>query len=472
MKGGGRQRNITIVKTWRDSDFDLEKDGIYQSVFEIMADADEAFGIPVSHMLVRRSRGTGKRRDEVTFLNMVGGEVVFPKWRGAADEDPDAADEDPWTNGDENPPIVAQLGSHGQQVTYFGIYPNRENGARRTTGAPRSAKTIKQKKVDAGIKLTWHFNEGSHKTEWEVEVQDHGSAGAQLWSAARVEFAETSACVVATVKGLVGGRMYSFRVRGGHAGQTSEWAELFNINFEDRSNGPIANKRRISAAVSPVSSPKPAKKAKEHKKKTTAKASSQSSGQGQAAKKRGGDRGNNAATTAVAAPLAAAATPAAAVAANPAPPASNAVVVLPPVPPAAVPPTAVAVASAPAAPQADAPVTTLGECTVCMDAAINMVYVPCGHSALCSGCVARLQPQASGCTICRQPVEQVLQLTLDDRNREDGKCSAGFLGCTGKRDCVFLDCRCFEMCCSCAGNFNKCPVHKVEIRPGRRQQVF
>ena len=48
------------------------------------------------------------------------------------------------------------------------------------------------------------------------------------------------------------------------------------------------------------------------------------------------------------------------------------------------------------------------ECTVCMNAERNVLFLPCSHVAACVGCVARLDK----CPICRQQVQELVQLTL------------------------------------------------------------
>ena len=46
------------------------------------------------------------------------------------------------------------------------------------------------------------------------------------------------------------------------------------------------------------------------------------------------------------------------------------------------------------------------ECSVCMVAQPNTVFLPCRHQACCSGCAARL----ASCPVCREPVKDLLHV--------------------------------------------------------------
>jgi len=48
------------------------------------------------------------------------------------------------------------------------------------------------------------------------------------------------------------------------------------------------------------------------------------------------------------------------------------------------------------------------ECTVCMDAERNVLFLPCSHVAACVGCAARLDK----CPICRTAITQKLQMNM------------------------------------------------------------
>lgn len=45
------------------------------------------------------------------------------------------------------------------------------------------------------------------------------------------------------------------------------------------------------------------------------------------------------------------------------------------------------------------------ECTICMDAAVDTVFIPCGHMATCSTCARRLGKRL--CPVCREKIEHV-----------------------------------------------------------------
>lgn len=62
----------------------------------------------------------------------------------------------------------------------------------------------------------------------------------------------------------------------------------------------------------------------------------------------------------------------------------------------------------PAAAAADEEVS---ECCVCYDAPIDTCLEPCGHVAMCSGCVARL-PRPRRCPLCRAAIERVTSVDV------------------------------------------------------------
>jgi len=51
-------------------------------------------------------------------------------------------------------------------------------------------------------------------------------------------------------------------------------------------------------------------------------------------------------------------------------------------------------------------------CGVCLVEERNARHalVPCGHQRFCASCVARVQQEARGCTLCRTPITMVLHL--------------------------------------------------------------
>jgi len=66
----------------------------------------------------------------------------------------------------------------------------------------------------------------------------------------------------------------------------------------------------------------------------------------------------------------------------------------------------------PAAPRAgsqDSANSTNGgapECTICMDAPVDTVFVPCGHMAACGPCAKRLGKRPP-CPVCRKKIKLV-----------------------------------------------------------------
>ena len=61
-----------------------------------------------------------------------------------------------------------------------------------------------------------------------------------------------------------------------------------------------------------------------------------------------------------------------------------------------------------------------GECVICFDRPKNTTVLPCRHFCLCSECADQLlrqQRQGRSCPICRNPVESLLRLKLNDDTR-------------------------------------------------------
>jgi len=51
-------------------------------------------------------------------------------------------------------------------------------------------------------------------------------------------------------------------------------------------------------------------------------------------------------------------------------------------------------------------------CEVCLieQRAARLAFVPCGHQRFCASCVAQLEQQVRGCSICRSEITTVLRL--------------------------------------------------------------
>jgi hypothetical protein len=375
-----------------------------------------------------------RRDNKIALLNMSGRDAapVFPRSDAEGNiENPEEDIKIPRTN----PP-------KGQSPfeTWYDILPNRVEGARRTN--PRLVPSLASglNVLDAAcndVRLSWRTSTALNEhTIWEVEKQDHSGAGTLTWADARPVFVEgLSSSVRCSVGGFNSGRMVSFRVRGVVGGVTSEWQMLNNVTTSQpkkRNDGSTSQpKKRAKGGGSggdggrTASRPKKARPAE-------AKAAA-----GGAQRKEAGWVGGGGAAAAVPAPR-------------------EGIVRSP----------AAAMPAARAGGLAE--VATLGQCIMCLDRPIDCVYMPCGHSQVCSGCVQELNPQESDCMICRQPVTNVLQLTLDNLNRKDSKC--GHPGCSSKRDCVVMPCRCFELCAAHAAKWKACPHCKTPITG--RQRVY
>jgi hypothetical protein len=50
--------------------------------------------------------------------------------------------------------------------------------------------------------------------------------------------------------------------------------------------------------------------------------------------------------------------------------------------------------------------TVCSECVICMDAPVDVVFKPCGHSGTCAVCSARL----TRCCICRDDIVRVVPI--------------------------------------------------------------
>ena len=48
-------------------------------------------------------------------------------------------------------------------------------------------------------------------------------------------------------------------------------------------------------------------------------------------------------------------------------------------------------------------------CTICMDAPVEVVYIPCRHQACCTSCPREYLRQQHQCPICRSYIHQAVQ---------------------------------------------------------------
>ncbi|CAL1404301.1 unnamed protein product [Linum trigynum] len=54
------------------------------------------------------------------------------------------------------------------------------------------------------------------------------------------------------------------------------------------------------------------------------------------------------------------------------------------------------------------------ECVICLSEPRDTTVLPCRHMCMCSGCAKVLQFQTTKCPICRQPVERLLEIKVND----------------------------------------------------------
>eukprot|EP00794_Sanderia_malayensis_P014004 gene14004-15462_t len=50
------------------------------------------------------------------------------------------------------------------------------------------------------------------------------------------------------------------------------------------------------------------------------------------------------------------------------------------------------------------------DCVICLDNAIDCVFIPCGHMWVCNVCAKRLTSQGQHCPACRRPIEDVIMV--------------------------------------------------------------
>lgn len=62
-------------------------------------------------------------------------------------------------------------------------------------------------------------------------------------------------------------------------------------------------------------------------------------------------------------------------------------------------------------------VTAGKECVVCLSEPRDTTVLPCRHMCMCSGCARQLRHQTNRCPICRTPVESLLEIKVDKRER-------------------------------------------------------
>lgn len=57
------------------------------------------------------------------------------------------------------------------------------------------------------------------------------------------------------------------------------------------------------------------------------------------------------------------------------------------------------------------------ECVICMTEPKDTAVLPCRHMCLCSECAKALRLQSNKCPICRQPIEELMEIKMNSNNR-------------------------------------------------------
>jgi hypothetical protein len=59
------------------------------------------------------------------------------------------------------------------------------------------------------------------------------------------------------------------------------------------------------------------------------------------------------------------------------------------------------------------------ECVICLSEPQDTTVLPCRHMCMCSGCAKVLRFKTDRCPICRQPVERLLEIKVDNSSSQD-----------------------------------------------------
>ncbi|KAL9235904.1 hypothetical protein vseg_010632 [Gypsophila vaccaria] len=59
------------------------------------------------------------------------------------------------------------------------------------------------------------------------------------------------------------------------------------------------------------------------------------------------------------------------------------------------------------------------ECVICLSEPRDTTVLPCRHMCMCSGCAKVLRFQTNRCPICRQPVERLLEIKVNNGNEQE-----------------------------------------------------
>ncbi|XP_010486104.1 PREDICTED: probable E3 ubiquitin-protein ligase LUL4 [Camelina sativa] len=58
------------------------------------------------------------------------------------------------------------------------------------------------------------------------------------------------------------------------------------------------------------------------------------------------------------------------------------------------------------------------ECVICMTEAMDTAVLPCRHLCMCSDCAKELRLQSNKCPICRQPIEELLEIKVNSSDEQ------------------------------------------------------
>lgn len=61
------------------------------------------------------------------------------------------------------------------------------------------------------------------------------------------------------------------------------------------------------------------------------------------------------------------------------------------------------------------------ECVICLSEPRDTTVLPCRHMCMCSGCAKVLRFQTNRCPICRQPVERLLEIKVNNGSEDSGE---------------------------------------------------
>ncbi|XP_010543395.1 PREDICTED: probable E3 ubiquitin-protein ligase LOG2 [Tarenaya hassleriana] len=65
------------------------------------------------------------------------------------------------------------------------------------------------------------------------------------------------------------------------------------------------------------------------------------------------------------------------------------------------------------------------ECVICLSEPRDTTVLPCRHMCMCSGCAKVLRFQTNRCPICRQPVERLLEIKVNNNNNNNNSNGGG-----------------------------------------------